>query len=185
VWVLNNLGVLYTRERAYSRATEVLDRALQLARQFKDSASETFVEENRAALFLATGDVEQAELTARRAHDLAELRKDNTRRAAAFRLMARVTLERDRKSSHAIVLFERALALCELGEDVQLRAEILSDMGDAFRERGEVTRARDYWRRSLELARLAGFTSIISRLQTRMRSGASDRNSGATEAMAL
>ena len=185
VWVLNNLGVLYTREGAYARAAEVLERALRLARDMDDTASETFVEENRAAMFLATGRLDQAELSCKRAHDLAERRQDDTRRAAAFRLLARINLERDPRAPLAIVLFERSLALCERGEDVQLRTEILADMGDAFGDRGEHPRAKDYWRRALELARLAGFTGMVTRLQARLKSSANDRRSGTSEAVTL
>jgi tetratricopeptide (TPR) repeat protein len=185
VWVLNNLGVLYTREGAYSRAAEVLDRALTLARETTDAASETFVEENRAALFLATGRLDEAELSCKHAHDLAERRKDDTRRAAAFRLLARINRARDKRAPLAIVLFERSLALCERGEDVQLRTEILSDMGDAFFDRAEHARAKEYWRRALELARLAGFTGMATRLQARLRNSVNDRRSGTSEAVTL
>lgn len=185
VWVLNNLGVLYTREGAYSRAAEVLDRALNLAREMSDAASETFVEENRAAMFLATGRLDDAEHSCKRAHDLAERRKDDTRRAAAFRLLARINLQRDRQAPLAIVLFERSLALCERGEDVQLRTEILADMGDAFFDRGEHARAKDYWRRALELGRLAEFTGMVTRLQARLKSSVTDRRSGTSEAVTL
>lgn len=185
VWVLNNLGVLHTREGAHSRAAEALDRALRLARDMNDTASETFVEENRAALFLATDRLDEAESSCKRAHDLAERRKDDTRRAAAFRLLARINLERDEQSHLAIVLYERSLALCERGEDVQLRTEILSDMGDAFFHRDEHARAKDYWRRALELARLAGFTGMVTRLQARLKSSTNDRRSGTSEAVTL
>jgi tetratricopeptide (TPR) repeat protein len=185
VWVLNNLGVLYTREGAYSRAAEVLDRALHLARDVSDAASETFVEENRAALFIATGRLDDAEQSCKRAHDLAERRKDDTRRAAAFRLLAKINLERDKQAPLAIVLFERSLALCERGEDVQLRTEILADMGDAFFDRGEPARAKEYWRRALELSRLADFTGMATRLQARLKSSVNDRRSGTNEAVTL
>lgn len=185
VWVLNNLGVLYTREGAYARAEEALERALTLAREMNDAASETFVEENRAALFLATRRLDDAERCTKRAHDLAERRKDDTRRAAAFRLLARINLMRDKHAPLAVVLFERALALCERGEDVQLRTEILADMGDAFHERGEHARAKAYWRRALELARLADFAGIVARLQPRLKHTPADRASGASEAVTL
>lgn len=185
LWVLNNLGVLYTRESTYARAEDALDRALRLAHVLNDTASETFVEENRAALFLATARLDMAEACAKRSHSLAEQRHDNTRRAAAFRLLARIAAARDPKASHAIVLFERALVLCEMGEDVQLRAEVLSDLGDAYHQRGETGRARDHWRRSLELARLAGFVGMISRLQSRLRPGTSERAGGPSEAATL
>ena len=66
LWVLNNLGVLYTREASYARATEVLERALELANTLNDIASEAIVEENRAALFLATSKLDHAEAAATR-----------------------------------------------------------------------------------------------------------------------
>lgn len=181
LWVLNNLGLLYTREGAYARATEVLDRALALAHALDDVASEAFIEENRAALFLATDRLEEAETAAKRASAIAERRHDNTRRGSAFRMLARIARARDARSPFGITLLERALALCELGEDVQLRAEILTDLGDAYRDAGETTRARANWRRSLELARIAGFTGIINRLQIRLRPGLHDRATTVSE----
>lgn len=184
LWVLNNLGVLYTREGAYARATEVLDRALALANLMKDVASEAFVEENRAGLFLATGKLEQAEAAAARAYGIAEQRRDNTRRAAALRVLAKVGRVKERTGSHPISLLERALALSEFGEDVLLRAQILSDLGDACRDAGELSRAREHWRRALALARATGFTGVIVGLQARLRSGLADRRDHTPESFA-
>ena len=173
--VLNNLGVLYTREAAYHRADDVLDRALRLARDLKDMATEAFVEENRAALFLATNKPDLAEAAAMRAYTIAEKRRDNTRRAAALRLLARVARVRDRASAYAISLLDRALVLCQLGEEVQLRIEILSDLGDAYRDAGDTAKGKDCWRRALELSRMAGFDGMTAGLTTRLRSGLADR----------
>jgi tetratricopeptide (TPR) repeat protein len=181
LWVLNNLGVLYTKESAYHRAADVLDRALVLARTLKDLASEALIEENRAALFLATGRTAEAETAAHRAYAIAERRHDNTRRSSALRLQSRVARERDKTSRDGVMLLERALSLCELGEDVQLRTEILADLGDALHDCGERSRAKETWRRSLELARIAGFTGMIGRLQSKLRPSLPDRASSATE----
>jgi tetratricopeptide (TPR) repeat protein len=181
LWVLNNLGLLYTREGAFGRAAEALDRALALAHTLKDVASEAFVEENRSALYLATGRLDEAEAAAKRASAIAEKRHDNTRRASAFRMLARVALARDARSAFATTLLERALALCELGEDVQLRAEILADLGDCCRATGELARAKAHWRRALELARLAGLTGMVVRLQAELRPGMHDRATRVSE----
>lgn len=170
LWVLNNLGVLYTRESAYARASDVLERALALALVLEDVASEAIVEENRAALFLVTGRIDKADSAATRAFALAEKRRDNTRRAACLRLLARIGRARagDHGGSHAMTLLERALTLCQLGDDVLLRAEILLDLGDACSQCGESARARDTWRRALELARLAGLDAVIKAVQMRL-----------------
>ena len=184
LWVLNNLGLLYTREAAYARAFDVLDRALALANLTRDVASEAIVEENRADLFIATGKLDQAEAAATRAYAIADQRHDNTRRAASLRLLAKVGRARDSAAKEPIAMLERALVLSDFGEDVLLRAQILCDLGDVARDVGEVSRAKEHWRRALALARATGFTGVISGLQTRLRSGVSDRRDSAPEAMA-
>ena len=176
IWVLNNLGRLYIQETAYVRAADVLDRALMVATKFGDLASEAIVQENRALLFIATGRLDDANRAAVRTHEIAERRRDNTRRAAAMRLLSRIERARNPNTGHAVVLLERALTLCEMGEDAQLRAEILMELGDATRQAGEQTRAKELWRRSLELARIAGFTGMIGQLQARLRPPPTERD---------
>ena len=179
IWVLNNLGLLYLRENSYVRASEVLERGLTVATTLGDLASEGIVQENRAVLFLATGKLEDANRAALRAHEIAERRRDNTRRAASMRLLARIERARDPSTKHAVTLLERALTLCEMGEDVQLRAEILLELGDACRDANEHSRGKELWRRALELARIAGFSGMIAQLQTRLRPATHDRGTAA------
>jgi hypothetical protein len=128
--------------------------------------------------------LDRAEVSASRAASIAEQRRDSTRRAAAFRLMARIARTYDRRSPHGVTLLERALTLCQLGEDAQLRVEILSDLGDAYRDGGERARARESWRRALEIARIAGYTTLITEVQVRLRSPTPGRGHGAQEATA-
>lgn len=184
LWVLNNLGVLYTREGATTRAMETLDRARSLAFELGDVASEGIVEENRSALFVAMGKYDAADLAAARAYGIAEQRRDNSRRAAALRALARVTRARDQTSPQILLLLERARTLSELAEDVLLRVEILSDLGDACRDAGEHPRAKESWRRGLELARLAGLSGLIGGLQARLRPAAAEGSGNASEVSA-
>lgn len=169
LWVLNNLGVLYTREGATARALDVLDRALALSLELGDLASEGIVEENRALLFVAMNRLDAAELAATRAFGIAEQRNDNVRRAGALRAFAKVVMARTPRPDQGVVLLERARDLSEMGEDTLVRVEILLDLGDAYRAVGESQRARDSWRRGLDLARRAGFSSIAATLQARLR----------------
>lgn len=178
--VLNNLGVLYTRENAYRRAEEVLERALTLAHKLGDVVAECVIEENRSALFLALGNLEKSEAAAASALSIAEQRKDSTRRAAALRALARVAARR--APSEALALLERALVLCELGEDTLLRAETLTDLGDACQAVQQPVRARENWRRALDIARIAGYAGMIPLLQARLRPSQPER--GAVEAIA-
>jgi tetratricopeptide (TPR) repeat protein len=182
LWVLNNIGMLYTREGAYPRAADALDDALELARMAGDTATEGIVEENRATLFLAIGKFDAAHASATRAYKLADQRHDNTRRAAALRQLARVARVRQQPAAESIATLQRALSLCELGEDAELRAEILSDLGDACRDAGDITRAKDCWRRALDVARIAGFSAMVIGLQARLRPGALDRSASVSEA---
>jgi tetratricopeptide (TPR) repeat protein len=169
LWVLNNLGVLYTREGATARALDVLERALALSVELGDLASEGVVEENRAALFVAMNRLDAAELSATRAFGIAEQRADNVRRAAALRAFARVVMARTPQPDQGVVLLERARDLSEVGEDALVRIEVLLDLGDAYRAVGESQRARESWRRGLDLARRASYSALAATLQTRMR----------------
>lgn len=172
--VLNNLGVLYTRENAYRRAEEVLERALTLARRLGDVVAECVIEENRSALFLALDNLDKAEAAGAAALSIAEQRKDSTRRAAALRALARVAARR--APTEAVALLERALVLCELGEDTLLRAETLTDLGDAYLATQQLVRAREHWRRALDVARIAGYGGMIPLLQTRLRPSHPERS---------
>lgn len=172
IWVLNNLGVLYTREGATARALDVLDRARSLAIEAGDVASEGIVEENRAALFVAMSRLDAAELAATRAFGIAEQRGDNVRRAAALRAFARVVMARSPEPVQGVVLLERARDLSDLGEDALVRIEILIDLGDAYRAVREGQRARESWRRALDLARRAGYSALAATIQARLRPSA-------------
>jgi tetratricopeptide (TPR) repeat protein len=169
LWVLNNLGVLYTREHAYARASDALERARQLAHDLGDFASEGIVEENRSTLYLSMRNFAAADESATRAYGVAEQRRDNTRRAGALRALARVARARDGASRTTLTLFERALALSELTEDALLRVEILNDLAQAYEDCAERGRAREHWRRALDAARRGGFTKLVQEIQLRLR----------------
>src|SRR5205085_3359878 len=111
---------------------------------------------------------------------IADQRKDGTRRAAALRALARVALRR--APSDAVALLERALVLCDLGEDTLLRTETLSDLGDAYMATQQALRARECWRRALDLARIAGYGGMSTLLQSRLRPSQPER--GAIQAIA-
>ncbi len=178
--VLNNLGILYSREGAFRRAEECLERALGIARELRDIVHEGMIEENRSALFLALGNVEKAQASAAAALGIAEQRNDSTRRAAALRGLARVAARRS--PPEAVSLLERALSLADRGEDALLRTETLADLGDAYNATQQPLRARESWRRALDLARIAGYGGMITQLQSRLRPSQPER--GAIQAIA-
>jgi len=152
IWVLNNLGRLYTRERFFDAASHALDRALRIAAELGDGASEAIVEENRSRLFLATGDLDEAEEAATRALGMASQRGDGTREAAALHLLARIRRLRDRSSPDVVAILNRALQLAQSGEDRELKVDILRELAYTCEDCDQVTRASEYRRAAQKLA---------------------------------
>jgi tetratricopeptide (TPR) repeat protein len=153
LWVLNNLGNLYTREREYDQASATLHSALELARVEMDSASEGIVEENLASLLLATGKIDEADDAAQHALEIATKRRDATRQASALCVMARVLRHRERRSPELRPVLDRALELCDTGHDAELKSEILSEIATAFDDRGERERATAFRQAADDLER--------------------------------
>jgi tetratricopeptide (TPR) repeat protein len=141
LWVLNNLGNLYTRQGSYELAADALRRAQALAEKLSDVATEGIVEENRARLFLATGKLEEAEDAATRALGIAAQRHDGPRQAAAVTTIARAKRRKDPTMPEIRALLEIALQLTDNGADAELRTEILRDISEVYQESGEVEKA--------------------------------------------
>jgi tetratricopeptide (TPR) repeat protein len=144
LWVLNNMGNLYTRMRAYDKADRALHGALELARMLGDAASEGIVEENRARLLLATGKLDAAQEAAERALGIAALRRDPTRQAAALWSLGCVKRHRSPGSPEVLALLEGALELAQQGADAEIKAEILREIASSCEDGGDQLRARSY-----------------------------------------
>ena len=154
LWVLNNLGNLYTRQGSYELAADALRRAQALAEKLSDVATEGIVEENRARLFFATGKLEEAEDAATRALGIAAQRRDGTRQAAAVTVLARAKRRRDATQPEIRALLEIAVQMANKGEDAELKAEILREISQVCQDAGELEKATWYRDAAAELAAL-------------------------------
>jgi tetratricopeptide (TPR) repeat protein len=169
MWLLNNLGVLHKREGLPHRAIHDLERALALAIQLGDIRSEGIIEENRSAVYLALGDVGEAERAAEHAYEIAKHRGDALRSAAALHAMAAVRARQGKSAAEIIDMLERAVSLIDSADDVSLLAEILVDLGDRYREAGRAERADEVWERARALADRARMRTILDALVPRLQ----------------
>jgi tetratricopeptide (TPR) repeat protein len=154
LWVLNNLGNLYTRQGSYELADDALRRAQALAEKLSDVATEGIVEENRARLFLATGKLEDAEDAATRALGIAAQRRDGTRQAAAITVLARAKRRCDPTMPEIRALLEIALQQADKGGDAELKSEILRDISEVYQDYGELEKATSCREAAAQLAAL-------------------------------
>jgi tetratricopeptide (TPR) repeat protein len=173
-WVLNNLGLVLLREEEYNEAGDCFVRALSIARTRGDLMSEVIIEENRAELLMITDAIDEAYASLARAKEIAELRGDDLRLAAALRL--RGTHERlSGRPGDATDTLRYALTLSAITEDALLGAETLFQFGMALDEFGDAKAARSALESALEAFQRIGAWRWVARVRTRLSGGATGR----------
>jgi tetratricopeptide (TPR) repeat protein len=173
-WLLINLGYLHAKEQRYEGAESTFVRGIALARERGDLMSEGFLEENRAEARLLAGYPEEAYASIRRALQVAELRRDDVRRAAALKLLGAYERLMGRHDS-AVETLRHALTLSTLGEDALLGAEVLYQFGQALHASGDVRMAGEVWDAALEAFRRISAEDWIERTQDVLSNGPSGR----------
>lgn len=164
-WVLNNIGMLHADQGRHEAAARAYERALEIAQRGKACMVEAAVQLNCAELFFSTGQWTQAEEAADQAFALSERSGDRSRSAQALRW--RAASERRRGDLEgAMRHLQEARNLAREAEHALVTAEILGDIGDLCRERGERERARVVWKDAL-----AGFRQLGAVLDMRHISG--------------
>ena len=93
-WVLNNIGMLYTKLGHYQRAIETLERGLAIAKARGDALVESILTLNLAEVWVAVGKLDQAEQACRASFDSASSRGDHLTIAGALKCRARIERER-------------------------------------------------------------------------------------------
>jgi tetratricopeptide (TPR) repeat protein len=173
-WVLNNLGYLHAKEARHEEAFEAYDRALGLARARGDLMAEGIVEENRAELYLTIDNLEAAYPSLRRAREIAELRDDDLRLAAALKLQG--AYERlSGKPMEATDTLRHALTLSAITEDALLGAEILYQVGLALDAFGDHKGAQESLSSALEAFERIGARQWVGRTRQRLTNAAPGR----------
>jgi tetratricopeptide (TPR) repeat protein len=140
--VLNSLGMLECKSEHFAASEEAFARGIELARAAGARAVEGILETNRAEMRLCAGRLDEAEEGCARALAVAEERGDPLRMAEALRVRARIEEERDRLAD-ALADLEQARALAAAVDDALLAAEVLRELGEVWRRRGDTGRARE------------------------------------------
>jgi len=174
VWVLNNLGVLHTKENQFDEARVTFDRALGLARARGDLMSEGILEENRAELHLILEELDEAVDPIGRALAIAEQRGDDVRRAAALKLRG-AHQRMSNRGAEAVSTLRHALTLSAVGEDALQGGEILYQFGLALHATGDSDGARQIWEAALETFERIAARQWVGRVRARLSGGASGR----------
>jgi tetratricopeptide (TPR) repeat protein len=173
-WILNNLGVLLLKEGDYEGARDSFERAIEISRSRGDLMSEGILEENRAELELIHGKSEEAFAAISRAHNVAEQRKDDLRRAAALKLLGAYQRMVGRPED-AIDTLRQALTLSAVGEDALLGAEVLYQFGLALDAAGQAESAREVWGAALEAFERIAARQWVGRVKQRLSTGSTGR----------
>ena len=138
---LNNIAVVYTKQRRFADAEPLYARVLEMVREAGDALGECLCEFNRAEMLIAAGRMEAAELSCTTGLAIADRRGDLLRRAKGLMLLARL-----RRIEGALPLveglLEEALQLTDRGEDELLYGEVLVERSALYRARRELESAR-------------------------------------------
>jgi tetratricopeptide (TPR) repeat protein len=167
-WVLNNVGKLHGDRGELPLAEMAFSRAIAIARRRSDLLVECVVQQNRAELLLVQGNVDGARKACTRSLDLAIMRGDHLRHAEGLKLRAK--LEREEKEfDRAIATLEEARSLADPTEDALLAAELLCEIGEVWRMRGERAVAGAVWSEALAAFTRLGAKPAASNAGLRLR----------------
>lgn len=173
-WVLNNLGYLYLKEERFDDAEHTFARALGIARSRGDLLAEGIIEENRAELRLIRGDVAEAYEPLFRAREIAELREDDLRLAAALKIQG--AYERlSGRPAEATDTLRHALTLSAITEDALVGAEVLYQFGLALFAFGDTRRGTDAMNSALDAFERMGARQWVGRVREKLTNQDSGR----------
>lgn len=173
-WLLNNLGVLHTKEGRYPEAEATLQRARGISRARGDLMCEGVVAENRAELELVRDAIDEAYEPMNRALEIADRRGDELRRAAALKLRGAYQRLCGRPAEAAETL-RHALTLSAVGEDALLGAEVLYQFGLAMYDDGQKQAAQEAWRAAMDAFERIAARRWVTRARERLSTGGTGR----------
>ncbi len=166
-WVLNNLGYLFLKQERFDDAEDTFARALGIARSRGDLLAEGIIEENRAELRLMRGEVADAYEPLFRAREIAELREDDLRLAAALKLQG--AYERlSGRAGEATDTLRHALTLSAITEDALVGAEVLYQFGLSLLAFGDAKRGADALNSALDAFERMGARQWAGRVREKL-----------------
>jgi tetratricopeptide (TPR) repeat protein len=166
-WVLNNLGYLFLKEERFDEAEANFSRALTIARSRGDLMAEGVLEGNRAELRLMRGEIADAYDPIYRAREIAELRSDDVRLAAALKLQG--AYERlTGRAAEATDTLRHALTLSAITEDALVSAEVLYQFALALLALGDPNRGTDALNSALDAFNRMGARQWAKRVREKL-----------------
>lgn len=166
-WVLSHLGTLQVDLGLVDEARESLARGVAIAKERRDRALECLFELARAEVFIAQEDWQLAREACGRAEEIVDERGDALGRAETLKLRAVIARETG-SADEAIRLLDNAHVLAVEGEDAFLDAEVLVEMGEAFRVGGQANKARAFWEAAIARFRVLNATQDAATTQARI-----------------
>ena len=173
-WVLNNMGKLHGDRGETALAEQCFARAIGIAQERGDLLVESVVEQNRAELLLLQRRLDEAAAACCRSLALAQARGDRLRIAETLKLQAKLERERGEYGA-AIATLEAARRATHPTEDSLLLAEILCEIGEVWRRRGERVMAGAMWSEALAAFERLGAVPAAADAGLRLRSVAGGR----------
>jgi tetratricopeptide (TPR) repeat protein len=173
-WVLNNLGVLHSKEERYHEAECAFESALELSRDTRDAMAEGIVQENLAELGLIRGALDEAQRHIDRALEIAQQRGDDVRRASALKLRGAHARLKGRPAQ-ALETLRQALSLSAVGEDALLGAECLYQFGLALHDNGEPMACQGVMTTALDAFDRIAARQWVDRVRDRLSTGVTGR----------
>jgi len=140
----NNLGMLHTDHGHFTDAEAAYERALTIARRCGNAQVARAVSLNRVELLIAAERWAEADEQCSRSLNAAEQRRDRQRRAEALKFLGIIERNRRQYDRSADALSQARRLAGESG-DVLLSAELLSELGETWRRRGDAREARAAW----------------------------------------
>jgi tetratricopeptide (TPR) repeat protein len=166
-WILNNLGMLYTRTRNFTEAKSCLVRAAAIAHRRRDRVVENVVALNLAELFVTMERLDLADDLLSRALAQAGRRGDHLTAAGALKL--RAMIERKRGAlDKAIATLRIAIYEAQGAEDQLLHAEMLRELGEISRALGNAGAAKSAWREAAESFGVVGAKRDVAEVTSRI-----------------
>ncbi len=155
ILALDGLGKAYTQQGDYPTAMNLAEKALKLARDYRDQAG-------TAHALVTLGDVafQQGDYPTAQAHfneSLSLFREQGTYTGivGAFNRLGKIaTLKGDKNTARTYL--EESLALCQAVGDRQQLSSILNNLGNMALDQGDSEATRSYYERSLKIRREIG-----------------------------
>lgn len=157
---LNSLGVVYYMQGRYARALEAFQRALEIAHEVEDKATEGAILNNIALIYGELGRYGEALGISQQALAIARKAVDRRTEAAALANIGRIYCNQGR-FAEALETLQRALNIvCEAAGDRADEAAVLNLIGLIYQRLGRYEEASETLQRAFDIAHKVGSSAV-------------------------